>query len=82
MENSTEPLSWLLNSNMLAQCQYSNGNCKQVIDKLLKVVVMNFQSIAGKKSVLDNHIDCYKPDIIFDTETWQYSNISSTLSCN
>jgi len=38
---------------------------------------MNFQSTVGK-SVLDNHIDFYKPNIIIGTETWFKPTISSS----
>ena len=42
-------------------------------------MVMNFQSIVGKKSSFNYAIDYYKPDIrIFGTETWLKPTIPSS----
>ena len=49
-----------------------------VPDHSFKVVVINCQSIVGKKSVLDNLIHEYKPDVIVGTESWLKPTIPSS----
>ena len=48
----------------------SNNNTKdKKASSHLKVLIMNCQSIIGKKAIFDNLIDCYKPEIVVGTES-------------
>ena len=56
-------------------CSKSPVHEDSVNDHTFKLVIMNCQSIMGKKSVLDNLIYQFKPDIIVGTESWLKSTI-------
>jgi len=43
-----------------------------------KVIIINCQSVIGKKAVLDNLIYEHKPDVIVGTESWLKSSITSS----
>ena len=51
---------------------------KQKDNDPFKVLIMNCQSIVGKRAILDNLIACHNPDIIIGTESWLNPNNSSS----
>ena len=57
----------------------SNNNTKdKKASSHLKVLIMNCQSIIGKRAIFDNLIDCYKPEIVVGTEPWLKPSISNS----
>ena len=60
-------------------CRKSPVHEDSVNDHTFKLVIMNCQSIMGKKSVLDNLIYQFKPDIIVGIESWLKSTIPITM---
>ncbi|KAK6997778.1 protein SDE2 [Biomphalaria glabrata] len=52
-----------------------NKPTKEVIPKYLKTLVINFQSIRNKTADLEILLECEKPDIIAETETWLHPEI-------
>ena len=58
-------------------CNKNPVHENSVNDHSFKLIIMNCQSIVGKKSVLDNLIYQFKPDIIVGTESWLKPTIST-----
>ena len=56
---------------------HTNRKCKTV-NRPLKIISLNFQSIKNKKPELDLLLDTTKPDIIIGTETWLDPSITSS----
>ena len=56
---------------------HTTRKCKTV-NRPLKIISLNFQSIENKKPELDLLLDTTKPDIIIGTETWLDPSISSS----
>ena len=57
----------------------SNNNTKdKMASSHLKVLIMNCQSIVGKRAIFDNLIDCYSPEIVVGTESWLKPSISNS----
>ena len=58
-------------------CNKNPVHENSVNDHSFKLIIMNCQSIVGKKSVLDNLIYQFKPDTIVGTESWLKPTIST-----